>query len=993
MTKIEAYDIALNANYNDKYIEYSIAKLKNTMFNECNSYVEYLCGIKTFSGKMSDFEITRYFNQEHDLHGKTYTVSIEFDFINFFRSYKFAKKHISNLNISDIDLDKEIYKYKALFFIDGYLMQDIVLVPKGNHTVIAIEPSKNDNALLNYSVITDLVKNKDADWTLILEPHSNFAYGSNLHPDVLFNNGKNLRTTIVNNNITTIKKESRDWKLFTSCNHYNNHFLVGTLATRQNNGVIALEDSYVDYIKDKSTNVSYWLFNESNLYKRLFKDPNEKIQFIIPEDSESELLEDVALPIPPNNVIVWKVYSNQVIKLIHRVEVNLDYPNIYTINIDEDLTDVESIMIDMYYTDTSELDFNNLVYEYMNWIGADDYFNRFISNTLPECITSYEPLDFVYNIPDFKNEFGNHYYATPIYKVNKVKEYMNEKIDVFRKYSARIEKFNFRDDVQNYVVDVSESPWIMARNEKGNTYQITNKQNIISEFDGRDYTYITISTTNLAVPQLALYIDGLRVVDFKCFNELYKIFLYIPKEYVKEDSMIEIEIFNKNRSYTYSNIPQEGANAISIKLKNLTTIKPMDIMVIDKDTSQYLPDSAYEIAIAEMKLAKYKFQSIDGTNDVLLLMDNSAVDEAAIEFEDISDEQMVLYLDDHFIFVDDGTGNATKYYKLSKNSPRPFDVDDIKVIITDPSYYGREITIANADLTSIKAKRYKGYKTLDISIQSFGGKPEEGRIRAFCNGVKLPIGNLLLHMDMPNYYKDTLTARFALDELIDNDIAMDYLPYSYTEIYHKNLIDANGIVKLNGYLDRPFDMRYYDVYLNGKKLNYKNIQIFSEDIIRIRNVQSRMNLRIFEKNFDDDIFNYKDSGYHSIFNRLLYEDEYFFDYIFELKLKESREEEGYELDTGIISDAEGDLENGPTQNVISDVSEEIQKDIIPFYPIAADDVIKLTRDHFNTVSFHFITGTNFYRVNPDQSLYRDNNEISERVIVSYDVDADRSNDE
>lgn len=986
MTKSEAYSISLNGNYNDTFIEESMLDLKNSMFKPCSSYVKYLTGIKRFNGNMSDFEILRYFNTEHNLHGKTYTTSIEFDFVNFFRSYKFAKKNIYSLTPAIVNADREIYKYKALFFIDGYLMQEITLVPKGTFTVIAIEPYKDNNSLLTYDVITDLV-NKNAKWTLILEPHSNFAYDTNIHCNVIFDGDDKIKIPMVDFN--NIKKEKiTNWKFFSSSNIYNNYFMTGALVNHVSNSmtISSLFTNYIRNNSNSSSRINYWLFNENNLYKRYYKSPNEVIDIILATSTS-----DDKLPIPENNVIVWKVDSNDCIRFVHDVTVEVTYPNIYKISINEDISGASKLLVDFYYDDTSELEFNNMLFDYIESIGSTEYLNKYLSDELPACIKDFVPKDYVYNITDFESIYTNHYYATSVYKVNKFKKFMNENVNVYREYCEKIEKYNFSKDIAKYYIDVSDSPWIYNRNVKGNTGQITNPRNRTAIFDEREYTFIIMTTDKLSIPQLAIFIDGIRVIDFKCFNESYKNYIYIPKEYINEDSMIELEMFNNFISDSFEAIAEEDKNALPLHFTNIgDTIRPIDIMVIDEE-SNFLDSSSYEITISEKELPKYKIKSITDTNDVYLELDENAVDEVEVSYD--IDDEMVLIVDKNFIYVDDGNGSVIRYYKLSKNSPRPFDMEDISIIITDPSYYNKTLTIANANMTSLLSKKYSGFKYLDLELERFIGKCDINRFRFFLDGIKIPSSSERISVSLPNYYKGIMTTRFVLNPEKETSICMDYLPYSLKEIYTLNMLPENGVIKLKDHLNRPFDMAYYDVYLNGKKLTYKNVQVLSESVIRIRNCASRLNLRIYEKDFDDDIFDYENTFYHSIEEEIIYNEDAgiipntdFNDYKYDKSIEDSHDE-GYIDDNGILVNIEDDYENVYDQDLDTDISEEIQKDIIQFYPIAADETIDLKAADYSLINFHFINGTKSYRVNPEASF--DNDDI-ERNIVNYDVDGDRN---
>ena len=59
---------------------------------------------------------------------------------------------------------------------------------------------------------------------------------------------------------------------------------------------------------------------------------------------------------------------------------------------------------------------------------------------------------------------------------------------------------------------------------------------------------------------------------------------------------------------------------------------------------------------------------------------------------------------------------------------------------------------------------------------------------------------------------------------------------------------------MTGYIDKPFDIRYYDVYLNGRKLSLNNVISISPWKIALVNTKSKYHLHIFEKERDYEYF-------------------------------------------------------------------------------------------------------------------------------------------
>lgn len=76
------------------------------------------------------------------------------------------------------------------------------------------------------------------------------------------------------------------------------------------------------------------------------------------------------------------------------------------------------------------------------------------------------------------------------------------------------------------------------------------------------------------------------------------------------------------------------------------------------------------------------------------------------------------------------------------------------------------------------------------------------------------------------------------------------------QVYYKKRIEQFKMVELDGYIDKPFDLRWHDVYINGRKLNKDNIEVISSNKIIVKNVRSTKNFEIVENSRDKEYFGY-----------------------------------------------------------------------------------------------------------------------------------------
>ena len=86
-------------------------------------------------------------------------------------------------------------------------------------------------------------------------------------------------------------------------------------------------------------------------------------------------------------------------------------------------------------------------------------------------------------------------------------------------------------------------------------------------------------------------------------------------------------------------------------------------------------------------------------------------------------------------------------------------------------------------------------------------------------------------------------------------IFIDITPYRYTQIYYQESIsEGETLIDLKNVINKPFDVRYYDVYMNGRKLSTNNVFAISPWEITLVNLKSTHNLVIFEKERDFEYF-------------------------------------------------------------------------------------------------------------------------------------------
>lgn len=86
------------------------------------------------------------------------------------------------------------------------------------------------------------------------------------------------------------------------------------------------------------------------------------------------------------------------------------------------------------------------------------------------------------------------------------------------------------------------------------------------------------------------------------------------------------------------------------------------------------------------------------------------------------------------------------------------------------------------------------------------------------------------------------------------NIAVECMPYMMKQVCYLDSIPNDKIINLKGKIDKPFDFKWYDIYLNGKKLVKKDVEILSANLIKILKSDSLQGLEIIENSRDREYF-------------------------------------------------------------------------------------------------------------------------------------------
>jgi hypothetical protein len=329
--------------------------------------------------------------------------------------------------------------------------------------------------------------------------------------------------------------------------------------------------------------------------------------------------------------------------------------------------------------------------------------------------------------------------------------------------------------------------------ERLNNFNEVERTDERKTFNEPMYLFILPNDESTPFRYYRFFIDGLiHVPDNTYYDGSYE-YYYIPQRLVLQNSIIEIErffTFSFEKNIQFSTLTDIVLVAFT-KTCNITTD---DVFIVNQDTMEYLNEQQYQIFIIEegkeIPLSAKAFKSIKG-NFTVKLLDS-----------DLLNVPLKLYIREHFYF-----------------EKRNMVTDDDLV----KSFVFTSVTNTDKD-----------------------------HIRMFKNGRLVPNAYVSVNLSSTMGGKNSILPAFKRE--LGDEFVADHTPYKYKTVYQADDISGNGYVNLAGFIRRPFDLKWYDMYLNGRRLNSRHVDIISPTKIYIKNVNSVRHLVILEKDRDIEYF-------------------------------------------------------------------------------------------------------------------------------------------
>ena len=517
---------------------------------------------------------------------------------------------------------------------------------------------------------------------------------------------------------------------------------------------------------------------------------------------------DTKMPCPIEQMVVF-VRDDKGRFIFDNIDITLYYPNIYRLNgLNEG--DVAKVII---FQDEVELTENekyrNDLAKYEEYV---DMLPKFEDGSIPGLIKNYRPSKFVYSIEDYNNSM--YVPSTLNYKVQKLHKTIYENPWALAVY---LDLLNLPTD--KFYLDMEKID-LSNRIRIDSTLENTDEDILDIKFDQDMYVFaMNRHFVNTRTYGFRIFIDG-YFQDQNTYTILPGpdyYYLYLRANRVKKNSVIEIERYKLFSFETTGSTDSLDNPVVELETTDKNTIGySREIYVVDSDTNVYL-NKVKDIRI-----------------DVLYGFAESG---------------------DKWVTIPDG-----------RNIPIE---NKVRVYIKNEKYLGRTLKVGISRTMAMKTgEEYKRpessedgftiFNYSDLTLSNQGGY-DLGNYRMFNNGKLL----------LPNQYFITFAkyqgandiARTSC-ELFDGDkFTIDRVPARFTVIYYKHEVDEvnkKGYVDLDGKVELPISLKWYDIYVNGVKLHKKNIEIISPTKFYIQGVESRKHLVILMKNRDPEVFKLAD---------------------------------------------------------------------------------------------------------------------------------------
>ena len=899
---IEKYNFRYNAyknnTFNLKVVEKSLDESKMSAYQYLRQFQLESTGYKRFDFGMQDIYRTNNVNHKVIYVPRRWLFYIDYEFINVGKrlAYKRSNVYEKDLSYEDIVNRTNLFDSTFLVFINGNLYtKGIKVLCKEDKTYIVFN-----------------CKEKPAEEGFTIEEMREFI-ATNAKVTILFI--PNAGITSINTNAYRVKQSNNvdgiSYRLVNLAEqvNYDNNTLAyiskpDSLASTPTSvefgykGIYVNSESIQNVIdtNPRNTTINIQLIPLRHLFNKVSIGYGDK-WFKLP-------IQDY--PIAVENCLVFDVNG----MFLHDAVVKHYYPNVYSVeNIDDILANNEVFIYAFYYKNTQHiLKHQNMIEVYHKYI--PNYLNKYREGTISDFLKNFEPEIVDYNIKDFKRspEYSDHFK----YKIEKMKEFIRADVNNFRRYLRNLKLGN-----NYYYVDVSKVN-LEAKRRKDNSDTgldlVEFEQDMYmfvfrNDFKGM-YDKLLVHIDGIRYETLNYF--GNEKYDF-----LYIPCDLLKEDSMIEVEKLT-EVMRKYDFTPQSNGEIISIDIGEYAVRNKTLYN--DLFLVDKETHEYIDPEQYQIIfpielsiednVGDVKLdyliadSTYFYLSGLEEGKARLIQQETIEPDDVIGYlrtdDDISKDLYQLEIDEDDVDFDEyeEEGGIIKYIKSQdgNNADYMFRIRNGKVfveviyheenknraIVAQPSNIiidlgdvflrcGRKVRIKVTDSSLVgrplELHIKKNFRVAALNIQEGNDlfqpieftaevKNDSRYFRLYRNGRLMPrhISSVRFPIDY-EYGNLQVFPGFARTD--EDHVIVEIMPYMMNQVCFLESIPSDKVVDLTGLIDKPFDFKWHDIYLNGRKLTKKDVEIISANKIKILKSQSLRNLEIIENSRDKEYFGYE----------------------------------------------------------------------------------------------------------------------------------------
>lgn len=304
------------------------------------------------------------------------------------------------------------------------------------------------------------------------------------------------------------------------------------------------------------------------------------------------------------------------------------------------------------------------------------------------------------------------------------------------------------------------------------------------EFDEPRYVITLRDIDESGKYSVNYYIDGIRYVPDKVYTRGKYSHVYIESSQINPDSYIEIERFEVFENTKMGHISPSTNKMIFMDVTDNYTRH--DIYLVDSE-GKYIDPTTYRVF------------TVDKENKI----------------------------DYHAPYSMDFIPSGRVYIQMK-----------------DPEYSG-ELQLSIDHYHSMKTvvlTENEPFVQINMQIDEY---PTESKLRLYKDGRF--IDSEYVYMEHNGVHLSDTTVVSALSHKAGERLLFEYTPNTYTKVLSLKDLPQNNVIYLHGIIDRPFSLSWYDLYLNGRKLNKSHVRVLSPYLIQLVNVKSSVNFSIYQR--------------------------------------------------------------------------------------------------------------------------------------------------